>query len=130
MELMELGIFTIIQGRSYSEPVQMKQKGKMARKGHKRTASELSDHFSLINEQQVNDITLEFCYKPHTITLLSIAVLTALYFAFTRDDEVSTEDNIWAGVCFIVFFFLIISVLAFPNGPFTRPHPAIWRIVF
>lgn len=29
-----------------------------------------------------------------------------------------------------VFFFLIISVLAFPNGPFTRPHPVIWRIVF
>lgn len=29
-----------------------------------------------------------------------------------------------------VFFFLIISVLAFPNGPFIRPHPAIWRIVF
>lgn len=29
-----------------------------------------------------------------------------------------------------VFFFLIISVLAFPNGPFTRPHPAVWRIVF
>jgi len=25
---------------------------------------------------------------------------------------------------------LIISVLAFPNGPFTRPHPAIWRMVF
>lgn len=30
----------------------------------------------------------------------------------------------------MVFFFLIISVLAFPNGPFTRPHPALWRIVF
>lgn len=28
------------------------------------------------------------------------------------------------------FFFLIISVIAFPNGPFTRPHPAVWRIVF
>lgn len=29
-----------------------------------------------------------------------------------------------------IFFFLIISVLAFPNGPFIRPHPAVWRIVF
>ncbi|XP_077989838.1 phosphatidylserine synthase 1-like [Glandiceps talaboti] len=102
----------------------------MARKGHKRTSSELSDHFPLINEQQVDDITLEFFYKPHTITLLSVSVLTALYFAFTRDEENSTEDNIWAGVCSMVFFFLIISMLAFPNGPFTRPHPAIWRIVF
>ncbi len=30
----------------------------------------------------------------------------------------------------MIFFFLIISVLAFPNGPFTRPHPAVWRILF
>lgn len=30
----------------------------------------------------------------------------------------------------VIFFFLIISVLAFPNGPFTRPHPAVWRIIF
>lgn len=30
----------------------------------------------------------------------------------------------------VIFFFLIISVLAFPNGPFTRPHPAVWRILF
>lgn len=30
----------------------------------------------------------------------------------------------------VIFFFLIVSVLAFPNGPFTRPHPAFWRILF
>lgn len=32
-------------------------------------------------------------------------------------------------VC-VIFFFLIISVLAFPNGPFTRPHPVVWRMLF
>lgn len=40
------------------------------------------------------------------------------------------ENNIWAGMLCCIFFFLIISVLAFPNGPFIRPHPAIWRMVF
>lgn len=30
----------------------------------------------------------------------------------------------------VAFFFLVISVIAFPNGPFTRPHPAAWRILF
>lgn len=25
---------------------------------------------------------------------------------------------------------MIISVLSFPNGPFIRPHPAVWRMVF
>uniref|UniRef100_U3FBR3 Phosphatidylserine synthase n=2 Tax=Micrurus TaxID=8634 RepID=U3FBR3_MICFL len=86
-------------------------------------------HFRMINEQQVEDITLEFFYRPHTITLLSFTILSLMAFAFTRDDS-TPEDNIWKGILCVIFFFLIISVLAFPNGPFTRPHPAIWRMVF
>lgn len=45
-------------------------------------------------------------------------------------DEQDNQGNIWAGMLCVIFFFLIISVLAFPNGPFTRPHPAVWRIIF
>ena len=26
--------------------------------------------------------------------------------------------------------FLVVSALAFPNGPFIRPHPILWRIIF
>ena len=35
-----------------------------------------------------------------------------------------------AGLCVASTFFLIISALAFPNGPFIRPHPLLWRMVF
>ncbi|XP_073988081.1 phosphatidylserine synthase 1 homolog l(3)77CDf isoform X2 [Rhodnius prolixus] len=45
-------------------------------------------------------------------------------------NEDSVDRNIWAGICCVVFFFMTVSILAFPNGPFTRPHPAVWRIVF
>ncbi|XP_047239445.1 phosphatidylserine synthase 1 isoform X2 [Girardinichthys multiradiatus] len=86
-------------------------------------------HFRKINDQQVDDICLDFFYKPHTITLLTVAVLSLMYFAFTRDDEKS-DINLRVGLLVVVSFFLVISVLAFPNGPFTRPHPAIWRMVF
>lgn len=41
-------------------------------------------HFRMINEQQVEDITLDFFYRPHTITLLSLTVVSLMYFAFTR----------------------------------------------
>lgn len=41
-------------------------------------------HFRLINEQQVDDICLDFFYKPHTITLLTLTVLSLMYFAYTR----------------------------------------------
>ncbi len=40
------------------------------------------------------------------------------------------RSNVFAGLCSVLVFFLIISVLAFPNGPFIRPHPALWRMVF
>nr|CAD7195248.1 unnamed protein product [Timema douglasi] len=85
--------------------------------------------FNTINERPVDDISLEFFYKPHTITLLAVSIAAVICTAFIRD-EADVQDNIWAGMCCVVFFFLIISVLAFPNGPFTRPHPAIWRMVF
>ncbi|XP_067001534.2 phosphatidylserine synthase isoform X1 [Anabrus simplex] len=91
--------------------------------------SETTDSFYTINERPVDDISLQLFYKPHTITLLAVSIAAVIYSAFKRDEQ-NIQDNIWAGICCVIFFFLIISVLAFPNGPFTRPHPAVWRMVF
>lgn len=102
----------------------------MATKSVRNQAEFEKAHFRDINEQEVEDITLEFFYKPHTLTLLGVAIATTLYFAFTRTSEHSSEQNVSTGLCCVVFFFLIIGLLTFPNGPFTRPHPAIWRVVF
>src|SRR5271156_4760287 len=52
-----------------------------------------------------------------------------LPFRICRNEE-NFQDNLSTGFTAVLVFFLIISVLAFPNGPFTRPHPAIWRMVF
>ncbi|KAJ8956872.1 hypothetical protein NQ318_014288 [Aromia moschata] len=79
------------------------------------------DSFSSINEKPVDDISLQFFYNPHTITLL----LTSIGATDRQCGEQHMGRNIM-----LLLFFLIISVLAFPNGPFTRPHPAIWRMVF
>mgnify|MGYP001792221451 CR=1 FL=1 len=46
--------------------------------------SDVSEHFYDINEREVEDITLELFYKPHTITALSISLLARVYSAFTR----------------------------------------------
>ncbi|VVC92939.1 unnamed protein product [Leptidea sinapis] len=92
-------------------------------------SDEYKDAFESINERPVDDISLEFFYKPHTITLLGVSIAAVIYTAFVRDEN-NIQGNIWAGICCVIFFFLIISVLTFPNGPFTRPHPAVWRIVF
>ncbi|KFD67707.1 hypothetical protein M514_08560 [Trichuris suis] len=85
--------------------------------------------FVTVNERPVDDISIEFLYKPHTLTGLAAVVLLLLYNAFTRSDQ-SYPDNIWMGLKVVLFTFLVISMISFPNGPFTRPHPVIWRIVF
>ena len=89
-----------------------------------------SNTFAAINERPVDDISLEFFYKPHTLSLLAVFIAGVIYVAFTRDPKTSLEQDIAIGLCCVVVFFLIISSLAFPNGPFTRPHPVVWRIVF
>ena len=93
------------------------------------TDRDLNHHFYAINERPVDDISLSFLYRSHSITLLIVSLVGVFYFAFTRNDSVF-EDNVWNGIKCVIFFFLIISLLTFPNGPFTRPHPAIWRLVF
>lgn len=90
---------------------------------------QIMDKFAAINERPVDNISMELFYKPRTISLFIVSLFSLMYFSFIRNED-NADDNIWAGACCVVFFFVIISILAFPNGPFTRPHPAVWRIVF
>jgi hypothetical protein len=40
--------------------------------------------FLAMNERAVEDINLNFFYKPHTISLLFFSIFAAMYFAFIR----------------------------------------------
>jgi phosphatidylserine synthase 1 len=40
--------------------------------------------FLAMNERAVEDINLNFFYKPHTISLLLFSIFASMYFAFTR----------------------------------------------
>ena len=59
-------------------------RGKKSIMGSDPPTSDLNDHFNSINERPVDDISLEFFYKPHTITLLVVSISALLYSAFTR----------------------------------------------
>ncbi|XP_023323852.1 phosphatidylserine synthase 1 [Eurytemora carolleeae] len=103
--------------------------GIMNRKRTQTEGSDASDHFVSVNERPVDDISLEFFYKPHTITLLVACISGITYTAFARDETVDYHSNLYTGLVGVSIIFLIISILTLPNGPFTRPHPAIWRCV-
>ncbi|XP_047145057.1 phosphatidylserine synthase isoform X1 [Hydra vulgaris] len=80
-------------------------------------------------EQRVEDVTIQFFYKPRTITMLAALILLMIYFAFERNADINQHDNFWHGTLGVVGSFLVISLLICPNGPFVRPHPAVWRLV-
>lgn len=46
--------------------------------------AERKEAFERVNEKPVDEISLEFFYKPHTITLLAVSIAGLMYFAFTR----------------------------------------------
>ncbi|VDP39483.1 unnamed protein product [Soboliphyme baturini] len=94
-----------------------------------RRTAEHFDSFQRINEKPVEDISLEFFYNPRRLTALLVSILLLLYTAFTRADG-DLDQNIWVGLKAVLFSFLVLSTIAFPNGPFTRPHPALWRMIF
>eukprot|EP00026_Physarum_polycephalum_P008132 Phypoly_transcript_08210.p1 GENE.Phypoly_transcript_08210~~Phypoly_transcript_08210.p1 ORF type:complete len:481 (+),score=76.53 Phypoly_transcript_08210:162-1445(+) len=72
---------------------------------------------------------LNFFYKPHTITAMIVGGIIMIYFAFSRDDAASTQDNVKTGLMAGAFIFLLFSMLQMRDSIFQRPHPAVWRIV-
>ena len=86
--------------------------------------------WSAVNDHKVTEITINFFYQPRTLTLLFLITLALIFVAFIRDEEVDPAANVAAGIYSLSFLFLSIGLLVFPNGPFTRPHPAFWRLVF
>ena len=86
--------------------------------------------WSAVNEHKVTEITINFFYRPRTLTLLFLIALVLIFVVFVRDEEADPAANIAAGIYSFSFLFLSIGLLVFPNGPFTRPHPAFWRLVF
>lgn len=101
--------------------------------GYMSTCSESwgPDTWWTVNDRKVTNITLTFFYQPRTLTLLLLVIFALIFAAFMReDDNMERADNIAAGMYAVSFLFLSIGLLVFPNGPFTRPHPVFWRLVF
>ncbi|XP_018653542.1 phosphatidylserine synthase 1 [Schistosoma mansoni] len=85
---------------------------------------------SLIEQQKVDDITIGVFYHSRTLTVLVVIWLCLAYFAFSRSSTQSLQQNLYHAFIAVCVIFLLISVMIMPNGPFIRPHPALWRIVF
>ncbi|KAJ7704211.1 phosphatidyl serine synthase-domain-containing protein [Mycena metata] len=77
--------------------------------------------------QERHDTTVEFFYKPITLTALAALLIILAYTATTQDVLEEGRDKRTVGVYAAISFFLAFSMLQFRDGPFIRPHPAFWR---
>ncbi|KAI0769105.1 phosphatidylserine synthase 2 [Trametes elegans] len=79
--------------------------------------------------QEQNDTSVEFFYKPVTLTALGLGMAVLAYVAMTQDVLKEGEEKKRIGVYASIASFLLFSMIQFRDGPFVRPHPAFWRVV-
>ncbi|KDQ15125.1 hypothetical protein BOTBODRAFT_32107 [Botryobasidium botryosum FD-172 SS1] len=76
-----------------------------------------------------NDTSVEFFFKPITLTALAFGLTALAYVATSSDVLEEGSDKKRLGIYATTAAFLLFSMLQFRDGPFIRPHPAFWRIV-
>eukprot|EP00004_Rigifila_ramosa_P014645 TRINITY_DN3348_c0_g1_i1.p1 TRINITY_DN3348_c0_g1~~TRINITY_DN3348_c0_g1_i1.p1 ORF type:complete len:423 (-),score=100.03 TRINITY_DN3348_c0_g1_i1:37-1305(-) len=96
------------------------------------TATREMNERKLARAQKVLDAQEElylesFFFRPHTLSILIVAIGALVYAAFQRDrtEEESRKMGL-AGAC---CGFLLFCTLQLRETIFTRPHPALWRFV-
>ncbi|KZP18570.1 PSS-domain-containing protein [Athelia psychrophila] len=78
--------------------------------------------------QEKNDTTVEFFYKPITLTALFFGLVALAYVAMSKDVLEEGQDKRRIGAYAAIVSFLGFAMIQFRDGPFIRPHPAFWRI--
>ncbi|KAF9026491.1 phosphatidylserine synthase 2 [Hymenopellis radicata] len=79
--------------------------------------------------QERHDTSVEFFYKPITLSALAVGLTLLAYVATTQDVLEEGRDKRRVGVYAAIASFLMFSMIQFRDGPFIRPHPVFWRMV-
>lgn len=64
-------------------------------KSESTSSQDKADSFVIINERPVDDISLEFFYKPHNLTLLGVSIAAVIYSAFIRYNKVNILPTVF-----------------------------------
>ncbi|XP_055335120.1 phosphatidylserine synthase 2-like [Paramacrobiotus metropolitanus] len=77
-----------------------------------------------------DDGTVTFFWRAHTLTVLFIATCVLIYVALFEPVSLDSDYNLKRGIVSACVAFLIIGILQTSDGPFRRPHPVFWRLIF
>ena len=77
-----------------------------------------------------DDETMSFFWRAHTLTVLIFLICCLVYVGVIEDPVEDTSYNSRRGLLAAIFFWVFAGMTIMPDGPFVRPHPAIWRLAF
>ena len=69
------------------------------------------------------------CRQAHTVTALVLITLGLIYVSLIEQTPDDSAYNTKRGLFAVVVVFILIGIIHMPDGPFMRPHPALWRLV-
>lgn len=83
------------------------------------------------NEMVVPDVSVSWLYNPHSLLALAACCLYLTRQALSGyGADLGPAENLKRGLWAVAFVYLVLGLLVFPSGPFIRPHPTFWRLVF
>jgi len=71
-----------------------------------------------------------YFWRAHTVTVLLLLISCLIYTALIQVPEEDAVYNGKRGFVAALFFWITLGMTIMPDGPFLRPHPAIWRFAF
>ncbi|KAJ3973429.1 phosphatidyl serine synthase-domain-containing protein [Lentinula raphanica] len=92
-------------------------------------ADRTEPYTKIVPFQEKHDTSVEFFYKPLTLSALGVGLVALAYVATTQDVLQEGQDKRRVGAYAAIASFLTFSMIQFRDGPFIRPHPAFWRII-
>ncbi len=79
---------------------------------------------------EYDDETMTFFWRAHTFTVLLFLICCLVYVGVIEQPVDDAEYNTKRGALAALFFWVALGMTIMPDGPFVRPHPAIWRFAF
>ncbi|XP_077994154.1 phosphatidylserine synthase 2-like [Glandiceps talaboti] len=95
--------------------------------GH--TVKAKSTPFAEKQSHVYDDGTTSYFWRAHTLTILFCMILVFVYVALIEEVKVDTSYNVKRGVLATVVVFCLFGMTQAKDGPFNRPHPALWRLL-
>eukprot|EP01083_Nonionella_stella_P089950 251261_1 len=71
---------------------------------------------------------IPFFYTTHSLISLILIIIPLIYVAIINPTTSENVTQVTVYYCLYVFF--VLGCMIFPSGPFIRPHPVIWRLIF